>query len=866
MNKKGECNMKLKNKDTVKNEATKDENKKVDSSTTMIAETKGKKKKSKKNKNKKKGGPFGLFVPKTAQDSIPYKRVYPNGMIEVEDGIFTKSYRLDDVNFTIGTHEEQKTIFLAYGDLLNSFNADMKAQITINNRNVAEVKIREDILLKPRNDKINYLRQEYNEMLIDKMQTGRNNLVREKYLTVSVETESVENAKTTFSQLDIQVSNALKRITGSTAEPLTINERLNILYDVFNMDSEVPFYERATIDYKGDKVESETFSLEHTKKLGLTTKDIIAPASFEFTKDYFHMGDKFGRVFFLDNLPTFLSTNLLTDLADLPCNMLTSVYFEPLNQDESLKMIKNQMVNINSNVVEAQKRASKSGYSPDLISPELMRAQREAEKLMEDITSHNQKIFLVTVVAAIFGDSVEELEEHTKTISTISSRYLCQMKKLNYQQEHGLAASLPLCNNRLAVKRMLTTESASVFIPFTAQELNQKNGFYYGINAVSNNLILFSRLNSKNANGVILGTPGSGKSFAAKREIINVLLGTAPDEDEVFIIDPEREYSPLADLLGGQNIKIAAGTKNYINPLDMDIEYGDEDDPITLKSDFISSLCETVIGGRYGLEPVQKSVIDRCVRHVYQPYMEHLTKLRMRDSSITSDRTATPTLRDFYKTLLAQPEPEAKSIALALEIYCTGSLDTFAHHTNVNTNSRFVVYDIKDIGATMKEMGLQVCLNDIWNRMIENKRKGKRTWLYIDEFYLLTQTESSAKFLQQIWKRARKWGGIPTGITQNVEDLLASQAARGIINNCDFILLLNQSPLDRAELAHMLNISQNQLSYITNSDAGQGLLYTGKSIVPFIDKFPTNTELYKVMTTKPDEVNTTLSEINKDKK
>lgn len=797
-------------------------------------------------------------IPKTVQDTIPYECVYANGIIETSPGTFTKSYLLQDVNFKIATQQEQENIFLRYGDLLNMFGHEVKVEVSIFNRSVDQDKFCESVLIKYKHDELDTYRQEYNDILVSHMQEGRNNLMHEKYITISIEAENIEAAINTFTRLDAEVSAAIKRINGCETFPMTTAERLNILYDIYNIDAELPFYAKATIDGQ----EAETFNLEWVKKLGITTKDVIGPASIRFNKDYFTLGDKYGRVLFLDNLPTILSTDLICDLNDIACNMLTSIHFEPIRQDKSMKLIRNQMVNINSNVIDAQKRAAKSGYSPDLISPDLLKAQEEANRILTDMTSRNQKMYLVTVVVTLFADSTEELEKLTKSIQTIAAKYLCSMKKLNYQQEQGLTTALPLASNKIQIKRLLTTESASLFIPFAAQELSQPNGMYYGLNAVSRNLILFNRLNSKNANGVILGTPGSGKSFSAKREIINVLLST---DSDVYIIDPEREYAPLAELLGGEVIRIAAGSKNYINPLDMDIDYADDDDPITLKSDFIGSLCDTVIGGRFGLSPIQKSVIDRCVRRVYQGYMDYMHTVNSdkgkQEERLTIDRDKMPTLDDFYELLLNQPEPEAQNIALALELYCRGSLDTFAHRTNVDTSSRFIVYDIKDIGSGMKEMGLQVCLNDIWNKIIENKKKNKRTWFYIDEFYLLTQTDSSARFLQQVYKRARKWGGVPTGITQNVEDLLSSKEARGIINNCDFIMMLNQSPLDRAELSAMLDISPTQMSYITNSEVGQGLLYTGsKSIVPFIDKYPHDTRTFKAMTTKMEDIAPTEDE------
>lgn len=786
----------------------------------------------------------GLHIPKTVQQSIPYIRVYENGIIETEKGRYSKSYKLDDVNFQIASQEEQENIFLAYSDLLNTFGPEVSIQISINNRNIDIAEFQQRVLLKPQGDELNEYREEYNKMLLDKMQEGRNNMSREKYITLSIEAPTIEEAVSQFSRLDGELNEALKKITHGTTEPMTAIERLSVIHDLYNPGSEDAFYRKANINKK----EILSFDFDTMVDRGINTKDLVGPDSLEFNKDHFIIGDKYARVLFLDNLPNFLTTNVLTDFTESPCNMMISITYQSLAQDKSLKLIRDQIVNINSNVIDAQKRATKSGYSGDLISPDLLRAQNEANKLLQDMTKRNQKLFLATILIVHFADDLDTLNKDTVSINTIASKNLCTLRKFNYQQEAAFASVLPLATNKVFVKRMLTTEAASVFIPYAAQELTQPNGMYYGLNAVSKNMILFSRLNSKNANGVILGTPGSGKSFSAKREIINVLLNT---QDEVFILDPEREYAPLTALLGGECVRIAAGSRNYLNPLDMDLDYADEDDPITLKSDFIGSLCETIIGGRYGLTPIQKAIIDRCVRLVYQPYLDHMRSLK---SNITFDAEYMPTLIDFYELLLSQPEPEAQNIALSLELYCTGSLDTFAHRSNVNTKSRFVVYDIKDIGSGMKEMGLQVCIDNIWNKMISNKKLGKRTWFYIDEFYLMTQTESSAKFLQQIWKRARKWGGIPTGITQNVEDLLASNEARAIIQNSDFVLMLNQAPMDRRQLCDMLNISPTQETYITNSGPGQGLLYTGSTVVPFVDKFPTDTQLYKVMTTKPDEV------------
>lgn len=811
----------------------------------MSNEKQSKKQQKKEIANKRKKIQKEMMIPHTVQESIPYQSIYKNGIIETIPNCYTKSYLLGDANFSIASSEEQDHIFEKYQHFLNMFAPETRFQITVFNRRVDEQKIAEEILFKHRNDGLNEYRDEVNEILKNNLSEGKNNLVREKYLTVCQECEDVETAASNFTRLDAEISASLKKINDREISPMTIEERLNLLYDIYNIDSPISFNAKATF---GEE-ESQFFSLDSLTKYGITSKDFIGPSSIQFKTDYCLIGEKYVRVLFVATYPSFMSTDFLSAVTDTQFNMLTSISYESTHQDKAMKMLKNQMTSINANIINEQKRAARGGYSGAVISPTLQKSKEVAEKLIDDMTSRDQKLYNTTVTIAVFADSLEELNKNTNTIISIAGKYLVTIKKLSYQQEPGFTTTLPLALNKLAVQRYLTTETAALYIPFTAQELAQKNGFYYGLNAVSRNLILYNRSNSLNANGIILGTSGAGKSFAAKREILNVILGT---EDDVFIIDPEREYAPMARLLNGECIRIAAGSTTYINPFDMDIKYADKDDPVSLKSDFIGTLCETIISSKYGLSAIQKSIIDRCVKSLYDSYIQHINTQRALGRDITIDVNYSPTMVDFYNALITQPEPEAKNLALAVELYSKGSLDTFAHRTNVDTSKRFVVYDIKDIGTNMKELGLQVCLNDVWNKTIANSKKGKRTWFYIDEFYLLTQTDSSAKFLQQIFKRARKWGGCPTGITQNVEDMLSSKEARTIISNSDFIMMLNQAPIDGAELASMLNISPTQMGYITNAGAGQGLLYTGNggAIIPFVDKYPANTKTFRVMSTK----------------
>lgn len=783
----------------------------------------------------------GASLPHTAQETIPYVNVFKNGIIESLPGYFTKSYKITDINFRVASYEEQEKIFEKYKEFLSSAT-DMTLQVVLNNRNEDENEIVNSVMCKMEADNYNEYRVEMNDMLKTKMSEGRNNLVSEKYLVIGTKKPNIRDVQVAFSRIDADIDQKFKDISNSQeirTEPQTIYERLKCLHDILNTGNE-------------DNLPIEQIDLENLSKAGLTTKDMIAP-SFNFQSDYFRMGDKWARALYIKNLPSSLSTDFMADLSGLPFNFTASFTIVPISQDKALKQIGHQLTNIRSDVIKAQKDATKAGYSSDLISPELLFSQEQTAALLEDMKTNNQKAFYFNAVIMHYADSKEELKKDTESIISLGNRYLMSVDKLIAQQEIGFRTALPLARNDLSVRRFMRTDEVALFIPFTSKELMQKGGMYYGLNAVSHNLLLFNRLNSKNQNGLILGQPGSGKSFAAKREMINVFLTT---KDDIYVIDPESEYAHMAELLGGSVIRLEAGNKVYINPLDMDIQYGDEEgksgsDPVKMKSDYVCMLCEAAMGGRYEITNIQKSIIDRVVIQLYKPYLKHMRELN--NPSITCDTSASPTLEQFYSLLMEQPEPEAQNIALSLEIYCLGSFDTFAHKTNVDINNRFTVYDIRNIGTGMKEIGLQVCLNHIWNKIIDNQKHGKRTWFYIDEFHLLTKTRSSAEFLQQIWKRARKWGGIPTAITQNVEDLLNSEESRAIINNCEFIMMLSQSPIDRAALAEMYHISDAQLNYITNSPPGQGLIYNGEGIIPFIDKFPKNTKLYKVMSSKPGE-------------
>lgn len=779
--------------------------------------------------------------PVNVQQTIPYKQIFRNGIIETRPGVFTKCYRIPDVNFKVASQEEQIRIFNKFGEFLNSFNENIRWQIMIYNRSEDKKETMKNIRILPQGDGLNKYRKDMNNILLEKMVKGNNSITQEKYLVVSIEDNVFDMVNNRFAQLDGDIAKMIRNITKIPTTPLTTEERLELLHSIYNMDG-APFFNG--VDENGDGC----IDYDQLAKQGLTTKDMVAPDSFDFSPgNYFKMGDTFGQSLYVKTIPTFLNTDYISDIADIACNQIISMHYMPIEAQKAMDMIKTRLASIDAQIASSQKKNLEDGYIGASISPQLEHARNTANSIMEDIVSHNQKLYLVGITVTVFADTKEALEENVLHVMAAANKHVCPLKKLTYQQEQGLNSALPLGVNELFTDRMHTTESACAFMPFNSQELMHKHAIFYGLNSITKHLIVYDRLRGSNANGMIFGQSGSGKSMIAKWEMISVLLKD-PDA-QIFVIDPQGEYYPMARNLGGEVIQISPTSTQYINPLDMDINY-DEDDPISMKSDYVISMCEIMLSGGYSLEPVTKSIIDRCVRKIYKHYVEYMNN-RL-DKSCTCDPAMSPTLNDLYLELCRQPEPQAHTIADIIEMYATGSYNAFAHRTNVETNSRFTVYDIKKLGSGMRNLGLHVCINDIWNRMIENSKKGIHTWFWIDEFHLLLQSDSVSAFMQRIFKMARKWLGVPTGILQNTEDLLRTSDARGILNNTDFIIMMSLQQMDRQNIADLLGASDDQLEYINGCEKGHGLIRTGNIIIPFENEVPKNSSIYRMTTTAHD--------------
>ena len=762
---------------------------------------------------------------KSAQDSIPFQRMFPDGICRVTDTYYTKTIQFQDINYQLSQNEDKTAIFDGWCDFLNYFDASVHFQLTFLNMAANKDTYGTQITIPLRGDEDDAIRTEYTQMLRDQLAKGNNGLIKTKYLTFGIEADGMKTAKPRLERIETDVLNNFKRL-GVAAEPLNGTDRLRLLHDMLRIDDPAPF----------------RFSWDWLASSGLSVKDFIAPSSFEFAKgNYFGIGQKRGAASFLQILAPELNDRMLADFLDMESSLIVTMHVQSVDQVSAIKTIKRKITDLDRMKIEEQKKAVRSGYDMDIIPSDLATYGAEAKKLLQELQSRNERMFLLTFLVLNIADSVPKLRNNVFQTSSIAQKYNCQLVRLDFRQEEGLMSSLPLGLNQVEIQRSLTTSAVAIFVPFTTQELyqNGSEALYCGLNALSNNLIMVDRKFLKNPNGLILGTPGSGKSFAAKREIANVFFVT---NDDIIICDPEAEYGPLVERLHGQVIKIAPTSPHYINPMDLNLNYSDEENPLSLKSDFILSLCELIVGGKDGLQPVEKTIIDRCVRMVYRDYLNDPKPENM------------PVLEDLYQELRRQEEKEAQYVATALEIYVTGSLNVFNHRTNVDIQNRIVAFDIKELGKQLKKIGMLVVQDQVWNRVTVNREAHKATRYYIDEFHLLLKEEQTAAYSVEIWKRFRKWGGVPTGITQNVKDLLASREVENIFENSDYIYMLNQASGDRQILAKQLNISPHQLSYVTHSGEGEGLLFYGNIILPFVDRFPKDTELYRVMTTKPNEV------------
>ena len=764
-------------------------------------------------------------VPRTAQQSIPFQRMFEDGTCRVRSGYYTRTIQFQDINYQLAQQEDKTAIFEEWCSFLNFFDSSIRFELSFMDLSTDTESFERSICIPFQRDGFDEVRAEYSQMLRQQLAKGNNGLTKTKFLTFGIHGDSMRQVKPRLEHIQNDLLNNFHRL-GVLAQPLNGAQRLKLMHDMFHMDGPSRF----------------CFDWKDLAPSGLTVKDAIAPTAFAFkTSRTFQMGGIFGAVSFLSITASDLSDQLLKDLLDMDSSQIVTMHIQSVDQNKAIKTVKRTITELDRSKIEEQKKAIRAGYDMDILPSDLATYGRDAKALLKELQSQNERMFLVTFLVLNTGRTEQELENNVFQASSIAQKHNCSLCRLDYQQEQGLMSSLPLADNQIEIQRGLTTSSTAIFIPFTTQELYQsgKESLYYGLNSLSQNLIMVDRKKLKNPNGLILGTPGSGKSFSAKREITNAFLVT---EDDIIICDPEAEYAPLVQRLKGQVIKISPNSTQFINPMDINSNYSEEENPLALKADFILSLCELVVGGKEGLLPVEKTVIDRCVHLIYRRYFADPRPENM------------PLLEDLYEALLQQEEKEAHHVATALEIYVKGSLNLFNHRTNVDVNNRIVCYDIKELGKQMKKIGMLVVQDQVWGRVTANRSAGRSTRYYVDEFHLLLKEEQTAAYSVEIWKRFRKWGGIPTGLTQNVKDLLSSREVENIFENSDFVYMLNQAAGDRQILAKQLNISPHQLSYVTHSGEGEGLLFFGNVILPFVDRFPQELELYRIMTTKLGEV------------
>ena len=761
--------------------------------------------------------------PRTAQATIPYEAIYPDGVCRIDRRTFSKCIAFEDISYQLAQPETRTAIFEHLCDLYNYVDASIHVQLSFLNRKVDPVQYAKSFEIAPQGDDFDDIRAEYTAILQKQLASGNNGIVKTKYLTFTIEADNLKTARARLTRIGLDLLGYFKTM-GCVAHVMDGQARLEVLHGIFHPDGE-PF----------------RFDWDWLAPSGLSVKDFIAPSSFEFGETRrFRMGEMYGAVSFLQILAPEIQDRILTDFMDVEGNLLVTMHVRGINQNEAIKMVKRKITDLDAMKIQEQKKAARSGYDLDILPSDLSTYGGAAKNLLQDLQSRNERMFNMTFLMLHLAPTKQKLEIAVSQSASVAQTHNCILTRLDFQQEDGLMSSLPLGLNRIRIERSLTTSALAVFVPFVTQELFMGgDAMYYGLNALSGNMILLDRKQSRCPNGLVFGTPGSGKSMSCKREITFIILMT---EDNVIICDPEDEYSPLVGRMGGQVIRLSPTSRDYLNPLDINLNYSEEENPLALKSDFVLSFCELIMGSKTGLEAIEKTVIDRAVQMIYQSYFADPRPENM------------PILGNLMDALLSQHVPEADRVAQALDLYVNGSLNFFNHRTTVDMKNRLVCFDIKGLGKNLKKPGMLIVQDAVWNTVTINRAIGRSTWYFVDEFHLLLKEEQTAAYSAEIWKRFRKWGGIPTGATQNPKDLLSSPEIENILENSDFIYMLNQAAGDRKILAERLNISDQQLAYVTNSEPGCGLLFFNNVILPFADDFPKDTELYRLLTTKPSEV------------
>ena len=758
----------------------------------------------------------------SAQQTIPYLVMHPDGVCQLPGGIYTKTVEYEDINYSVASTEDQTAIFGGWSSFLNYFDCSLPFQLSFVNRRSRSIS-RYKVNIPAQEDDYNSIRGEFVDMLKNQIAKSNNGIVRSKYITIGLPADGIAEAKPRLERVESDVIGNLSRL-GVPCEVLDGRDRLAVLHDQMHPGSREPF----------------RFSWKDIPKTGMGTKDFIAPDSFDFRQSRtFRVGQHWGAASYLQILASELSDKLLAEILELDAELTVTMHVQTVDQLKAIKTVKGKISDIGRMKVEEQKKAVRAGYDMDILPPDLITFSKDAAELLSDLQSRNERMFLLTFTIVNLAPTRQRLENDVFTVSGIAQKYNCAIKRLDWQQEQAFVSSLVLGYNGIEIQRGMTTSSTAIFIPFMTRELRMDGqALYYGMNALSHNVIMADRKKLKSANGLYLGSTGSGKSFAAKRELINVFLAT---NDRIVVVDPMGEYAPLVKRLGGQVIEIAPDSPNHINPMDIQMGVNDEDSPLSMKADFLLSLCELIVGGKEGLQPIEKTVIDRCVRLVYQELALGIGSGDM------------PLLQDLYEELLRQPEPEAKRVATALELYCTGSLNLFNHHTNVQTDARVVCIVLKGMGENLRKIAMHITNEFVTSAVNTNHAQKLATWCYFDEFHVLLRDPLTASYFVAVWKMLRKKGCVPSALTQNVKDLLASREIEAILDNTDFMILLSQAQSDRAILAKQLGISEHQLSYITHSNSGEGLLFYGSVTIPFVDRFPKG-EIYNLLTTRPEDV------------